>query len=444
MSVLVIAAIAVIGLVVVFGLSALTALFLRKVVPTNEVHIVQAAKSTISYGKDHDAGNSYYKWPAWLPKVGVNVVVFPVSVFSLNLNEYDAYDKGRVPFVIDISAFFRINDSTMAAQRVSNFAELNSQLKSILQGAIRTILATSEIEEIMQGRGKFGDAFTLEVNGQLVEWGVATVKNVELMDIRDANGSKVIANIMEKKKSLIEMESRVEVAGNMKTAKVAEIEANQQTELRAQEMVQKVGIRQAQVQQEVGIAAELSQQAIKEQAKLTAEKDMAVQRVNEVKKAEIVKDVVVVQAEQQKDSTRIIAEGNLEATKRAAEGVTLTGLAKAEAEKAMQLAPISAQITLAQEIGENQGYQSYLIQIRQVEANQVVGVEQAKALTAANIKVIANAGDVQSGVSNVMDLFTTKGGTAMAGMLEGLAQSDVGNAVLKKIVNPAPKPVATK
>ena len=194
-------------------------------------------------------------------------------------------------------------------------------MKSILQGSIRTILASSEIEEIMQGRSQFGDAFTKEVNEQLKEWGVSTVKNVELMDIRDSNGSRVIANIMEKKKSLIEMQSMVAVADNFKVAEIAEIEAKQQTELRSQEALQKVGVREAEVKQEVGIAGEKSQQAIQELAKVTAEKNMEVKRVQEVKAAEIEKDVQVVEAQRQKQTTAIIAEGDLEATKRKAEGI---------------------------------------------------------------------------------------------------------------------------
>src|SRR6185436_14936660 len=149
-------------------------------------------KRTISYGKDQAAGNTYYKWPSWVPIIGVKTISLPVSVFDVGLDGYAAYDKGRVPFVIDIMAFFRITDSNMAAQRVHAFPELEEQLKGILQGAVRSILATSEIEEILEGRGTFGERFTKEGDANLAQWGVQTVKCIELMDIRDAQGSKVI------------------------------------------------------------------------------------------------------------------------------------------------------------------------------------------------------------------------------------------------------------
>jgi flotillin len=425
-------------------LLALIPVFLRIVVPTNEVHIVQSRRETISYGKGMTHGNTYYAWPSWIPVIGINHVSLPLSVIDINLNGYEAYDQGRVPFVIDIKAFFRISDSSTAAERISTLPELITQLTAILQGAARSILASSQIEEIMQGRSKFGEMFTEAVDSQLTSWGVQTVKSIELMDIRDSSNSKVIANIMEKQKSAIEMESRSVVANNNKKAQVAEILAKQEADIKKQEAEQLVGIRTAEKTQAVGIADEKAQQEIKEQAKITAEKDMAVKQVQEVKQAEITRDVQVVAADQEKKTIVIIAEGQLEATKREAEGVLVAaqneaqaikakGEASAEAEKLMQLAAVEPQITLAKEIGENAGYQDYLIKIRVVEKDQVVGTEQAKALQAAGIKIIANTGDPVAGVSSVMDLFSAKGGTSAGAMLDAFANTEAGSAVLSKL-----------
>lgn len=437
------------------------AMIFRTVVSTNDVHIVQSAKKTISYGKGEAAGNTYYNWPASVPVIGIKVIQLPVSVFDVKLSGYAAYDKGRVPFVVDIMAFFRVTDSGVAAQRVHSFPELHTQLESILQGAIRTILASSEIEEILEGRSKFGEMFTKEVDHQLLEWGVQNVKTIELMDIRDAEGSKVIANIMEKKKSLIEMQSRVAVAENQKTAKVAEINAKREADVSAQEAEQLVGERTALKEQAVGIAKEKAQQTIKEQAAITAEKAMAVLNVEHVRKAEIEKKVNEVEAEQEKVTTVIRAEGAaktaivaaeasketqilnatgaLEATKRHAEGVKLEGDAKAGAEQALQMATVTPQITLAKEIGENKSYQTYLIEIRKVEMGEIVGVEQAKALQKANVKVIANTGTPVDGVTDVMSLMTSKGGTQLGAMVEAFAQTEMGAELIAKVVGKKPE-----
>lgn len=436
------------GAVGVLGvLATVVAMTLRRVVSTNEVHIVQSAKKTTSYGKDTTNGNVYYAWPSNLPLLGITKVVLPTSVFSLNLKNYEAYDLGRLPFVVDIMAFFRINDSNVAAQRVSNFSDLNAQLLAIVQGAVRTILAGSTIEEIMQGRSKFGKEFTDQVEGQLKSWGVSTVKSIELMDIRDHEKSVVIHNIMEKKKSHIEMESRSEVAKNMQKAQQAEIDAEREVNLQKQEAAQQVGLRTIEAQRQVELQNQAKSQAVKEQELTTKQKEMAVLQVQHVRSAEINRDVEVVKAEQvkrasviqaegEKQQLVLRAEGSLEAKKRESEGVTLAGAASASAVKAMQLASIEGQVSLAKEVGTNENYQKYLVTIRQIEANQAIGVEQAKALTEAEIKVIANTGNnVGSGLTSVMDLFSAKGGTELGAALEALANTDTGKAVMDKVLN---------
>jgi flotillin len=419
-------------------------LSLRRVVATNEVHIVQYTSKTISYGKDTQHGNTYYEWPNWIPLLGISRVTLPVSVFDIDLNEYEAYDKGRLPFVVDIKSFFRITDSNVAAQRVSSFAELKEQLRAIVQGAVRTILASSDIEAIMQGRSVYGEQFTKEVAEQLSNWGVNTVKNIELMDIRDARESHVIQNIMAKKKSAIEMESRTVVAENLRKAKTAEIEAQREIDMQSQIALEQVGRRTAEKDKAVGIATELAHQEITEQQRTTKEKEMAVIKVAEVKQAEINKEVKLVQAEQEKaaaviraegerQQTVLIADGKLEEQRRVAEGIGITGAAEAEAKKLMELAPVQAQIALAQEIGDNKGYQEYLVTIRQVEASEKIGIEQAQALKAADIKIIANTGEPVAGVSKVMELFSAKGGTQIGAMIEAVAQTKNGKAVLETL-----------
>jgi flotillin len=258
------------------------------------------------------------------------------------------------------------------------------------------------------------------------------------------------------------MQSRIEVAENMKRASIAEIEAKRETDVQEQDALQKVGSRTAEKDQAVGISNELAQQSIKEQAKATMEKELAITKIKEVTQAQITKDVQIVKANQDKETaaikkemaliqaaqdketkvlvaegekstTILIAEGNLESKKRESEGIAAEGTAKAEAEKAMQLAPVQAQIVLAKEIGNNEGYQKYLVTIEQVKATQAVGIEQAKALAEAELKIIANAGNVENGMKGIMDIFSSNGGTHVGAMFEGFAQTEAGQAMLNKL-----------
>jgi flotillin len=416
-------------------LTVFLAICFRVVVPTNMVHIVQRSKNTTPYGQGKEAGNIYYKWPAWIPLLGVYVTTLPESVFPIALNAYDAYDQGRLPFMVDVRAFFRIEDSQKAAQRVSNFADLQEQLLNVLQGAVRRVLATSHLENIMQDRATLGKLFTDEVDEQLKEWGVCNVKAIEFMDIRDSKDSTVIHDIMAKEKSRISQESRVAVANNEQIAQLAEINSRQVADVRRQEAEQLVGLRTAEKNKEVGIATEKAKQETEGQAKVTAERTMEVQRVRQVKQAEIDKDTAVIKADAGAQATVKEAEGALQASLKSAEGVAATGRAQGEAETARLMAPVNSQIALAEKIGSDQGYQNYLVTIRGVEAQEAVGKEMALALRTADLKIIANSGDVASGVSSLGSVLSPAGGTNLSGFLTALGNTEEGKQVIDAVTN---------
>ena len=444
-----------VGLMIVASLYVMS---LRVVVPTNEVHIVQKGRKTISYGQDtkDNAGNVYYAFPEWLPIIGVTVTTLPLAVFSVKIDSYEAYDVDRLPFLVDIMAYFRVNDSNKAASRIQSIVELKEQILNIVRGAVRSIMANAKLEEILSKRATYGQQFTDAVKSQLEEWGVCAVKNIELMDVRDNRDSRVIANIMAKKSSEIEMQSRTEVAINKQKAREAEIIAQQEVSLKEEDAKREVGKRQADVAREVGLANEKAQQDIKEQAKVTKEKEMEIVKVAQIKQAEIDRDSFIINEEREKSITiirseaaakeaELRAEGNKKAIElkaeadlavelKKAQGVEANGKAEAEAKKLMELAPVNAQIELAKEIGNNAGYQNYLVQLEQIKALCEVGIEQAKNLGKADIKINAMSNDVPSGVQKVTDIFSPNGGLNIAGALETFASSPIGKAIVDKYV----------
>jgi flotillin len=471
------------GLILVLVL-IINILKLRRIVPANTVHIIQRAKTTVSYGVSQPAGNVYYKWPIWLPMLGVTVRELPVSNFDLDLNSYEAYDKNRLPFIVDVKAFFRIADTNQAAQKVESMNELHDHLAGIVQGSVRSIMAKSDLESIMQERSIYGEQFTNDVKDELIQWGVVPVKNIELMDIKDAKDSNVIQDIMAKKKSEIEKESRITVALNRQKAQEAEIESTKEVEVKKAMAAQASGEAEAKSDQAVGIAKQHAEQAISEESKVTAEKTMAVSQVNTVRAAEIEREAAIVSANKQKEIVSIgadaekyqrevqaqaqksVIEIEAEAKKTAVEkeaeaskfrieqvaaatlvqqqneakGKQSIGLAEAEAEKAKQLASVTAQTTLAKEVGENKEYQQYLITIEQIKAGRDVGIEQAKNIGNAKIEILANAGNIESGLNKITDVFTSKGAAALNGLFAGLEQTEAGKALVNKLTgNPETK-----
>ena len=449
-----------ITLIALGGLAVFTiilAMAFRIVVNTNYVHVVQKRKSTIPYGRGQAAGNVYWRWPSWVPYFGLKVIELPISNFDLDLRSYEAYDQDRVPFVCDIVAFFRVSDPAKAAQRVSSMRELEEQLLQIVQGAVRKVLASDVIDTIMLERAKFGDAFTKEIAGHLDEWGVENVKSMELMDIRDPQdqSTRNVENIMLRKSSDIERQTRTEVANNDRDAKQAEIDAARAVAIRQQEAEQAVGERTAEKEKQVGIANEVSRQEVLTQERETKERTMAVMQVEQVRDAEIKrekqivaadedrqtriifadgeKQARIVAAEGDKESTVIEAEGNLEAERKRAQGIEAIGLAEGEAKTAIEMATVNPQIALAKEIGENDGYQNYLVTVEAIRMQLEVGKEQARALQDADVKVIANASRASDGLTSVGDLVSSKGGTQVGAMIEGLSNTPLGKAFLDNL-----------
>lgn len=427
----------------------------RRVVKPNTVHIVQKRNATINYGKGFDGGNAYWEWPEWIPFIGLTKIALPLSIFDLDLKNYEAYDEDKVPFMVDVKAFFVIDKPSVAAERISDMHELLEQLTGILQGTVRMVLAKHTVNKIMVDRSTFGELFTSETREQLKEWGVRNAKPIELMDIRDGTGSETITRIMAMKESKIEKDSRVEVAGNIKDAETAEIEATQIVDVRAQEAEQLVGERTAKKDKLVGIANEHAKQEIQIQAKITADRDMDVVRVKVVREANIKREAQVVKADEvrqtdiidaeaakatdvikaegTKRQTVVIAEGDLVDKTLEGKGILAVGQATAEAAKLLELARVDPELTLAAGIGKEKDYQDYLVRLRDVQKNEVVGVEAAKALQTAGIKVIANSGTVSNGMDSLMDIFSSGGGQHVGAALEGLAQTPLGEAVLAKL-----------
>ena len=430
-------------LAIIFGLVIFAAVAYRRVVETNMTHIVQRRNSTTEYGQGKEAGNVYYAWPSWVPVLGITVTDLPESNFPINLKDYEAYDKTRLPFMVDVTAFFRIADAAVAAQRVATFKELEHQLNSVLQGAIRRILAINPLEEIMESRSALGVQFTNEVSDQMKEWGVKPVKTIELMDIRDKAGSNVIENVMSKEKSRIDMESRTVVASNKQLAETAEIEAKRTVDLNRISANQQLGMQEAKMTQTVGIAREKSSQEIQSEAKVTAERRMEVAKVEREREADIAKTVQITMALGDKEARILEAQGTFLATQQNANGIEALGTATADAETKKLLAPVTAQLKLAEEIDNKIEYQNYLLKIEQIKAAKEVGIVMAEALAKADLKIISTGSATEGGelvnkATGLLDMFTANGGTKLSGMLAALAATDEGKALVQKVTGVKP------
>lgn len=428
---------------------------LRKVVPTNEVHVVQKWKKSIPYWRWSNSGNVYLAWPSWVPVFWVSVTKLPLSIFDLQLSNYKAYDIWKVPFQVDITAFFEIKNPELAAQKVLTITELTNQLNETLKWVVRKILASKDIVEIMESRAEIKNEFYNEVFEAVKAWWV-DLKNVEFMDIRDWDWSEVVTNIMLKKRSLIEAESREEVAINKRNAEIAEEKARAEARAAAEQAKSNADIIESDAKREADlkkienekltrnqeiekdrileIQKEEAKQKIYIAEKETKANELAVKQLEEEKNAEIAKNIELIKADEQKQKTIIDTEAEKTKIELQAQADKTKVELEAEAEKnkiesiwlakAKEIDYIwSAQAKNKEEMAKalnmfTSAAFDYMKKELDIQVAEKVDLEKAKALWRADVKVISTWKDWWEWINSFMDLFSAKGWTSIWAMIE--------------------------
>ncbi|MDQ7023373.1 MAG: SPFH domain-containing protein [Candidatus Gracilibacteria bacterium] len=435
---------------------------LRKVVPTNEAHVVQKGNSSVAYGKGFKGGNVYLNWAPWVPVVGISVQKLPLSIFDLQLNNYKAYDSGKVPFQVDITAFFEIKDPETAAQKVESISELRNQLNETLKGVVRKVLASKDIVDIMESRTEIKDEFYDQVFGAVKSWGIM-LQNVEFMDIRDDDGSQVVTNIMMKKRSQIESESQIEVAENQKNAiiekenKEAEArsaaaaaksradiiasDAQRDAELKVIENEKLTQNKEIDKERILAVQKEEAKQKLYESEKLTKEKELAVKQVEEEKNAEIAKSIELIKADEQKQKLIIDAQADKEvvelgaiadkikvelSTEAEKTQIESIGIARAKELDYIGTAEAKNKTQMAEALNTfDKESLDFMKKELDVNLSEIVDLEKAKALAKADIKVISTGKNGGEGVNSFMDLFSANGGANIGAMVQAAKNYNV-------------------
>ena len=348
--------------------------------------------------------------------------------------------------MVDVTAFFVIKEPEIAAQKIFSIEELRSQLNEILKWVVRKTLAWKDIIEIMESRVGIKDEFYNEVFSAVKDWWV-DLKNVEFMDIRDPEdeSSKVIDNIMNKKRSQIESESQIEVAENQKRATIEKENKDSEARARAAEAKSKADIveydsrREADIkrienervtqnmeiekERMLAMQKEEAKQSLYESAKVTKEKELAIKQLEEEKRAQINKNIEIIKAEEQKQKSQIEAEANkikieLEAQ---AEKIKIESIWFAEAKRVdyMWSAEAKNKTEMAKALNEFSPIAiQFMIKELEVKLSEVVDLEKAKALWKAQIKVISTGENGGNGIKNFMDLFSANGWANIWAMVE--------------------------
>jgi flotillin len=378
-------------MLIIYGAVALVVLAIvffatYTVIGSNEAHVIvfmgrgRSIKSPVA--RDGVEGKTSYFYIPFLMKR----YIMPLTNVKLDIEDIHLNDKELAPFICDVVTWLHIADPVRAAERLSFdssnvFTSLHQDLQAIVQAIARAASMKQEILEIMRDRAQFSNGVSNEVDIVLKEWGVELV-NLEVNDIRDEDGSAVIANYEEIRKAAIESKARVEVSARNREAIEAEAENKQKAEVAVAESEKNFKSKQIDRDTVLGIAVQDQQLKVAVAEQKTNEQKVTAARVIQVGNANIVKEATVVKAEGEADAIKIKGE-------REAEVVTLTGQAEGKAIEAKGLAEAKAKDAMAKALKEFNDAGINLEKIRaSVEMNKAYADAYGKIASNADIKVV--------------------------------------------------------
>jgi len=152
----------------------------RKIVPTNEAHILQKWNKIIVKWNWFDAWNVYYYFPQWVPIFGVKVTKLPLYVFDIKLKQYKVYDNEKVPFNVDITAFF-----------------VKEQLTETIAWAVIKIISQYSIKEVIEKTPEIEQKLFEYVIHIAVTWWLV-IKNIQFMKIYDVKWLSIVRLLKER------------------------------------------------------------------------------------------------------------------------------------------------------------------------------------------------------------------------------------------------------
>jgi len=375
----------------------------RRVVPRDAAHVVIKRKRVTVFSGTPDVegyfGTTYYFFPSWVPVLGMDVTEVPLSVVELSVPEMVTFAARNARFTLTASVFVRVTDPLRAAQRWPGRSVVSfiDGVKELMENAIRNTTTAFAAEDIIEKKDEIASKLQHALASDMSEYG-CIITNVGIVDITDAPGNTVISDIARKREAEINSESRQIVAIKEREARTVEAENRQGAEMKEASADEAIGVRQREKERTIFV----SQQEV-------AEAEMTVERTRQVRLAEIERDAAIERA--QGDRQAVILRREAEA-----EGIRSVGLADAEVVRQKGLAEAEA---IAKRIEALNNLREEGQTFRSIEKEERVGLELAKALQQASLKLISTGE-----VSSFLDLFSAEGGAKLGGMIAALRETD--------------------
>lgn len=371
------------------------------IVPADYVDVViqKGKMRVLSPHKDYNKEGraAYFKIPPWFFIFGLGMTVHrvPLRMITVDVSNFMAFDIDRARFLCNIIAYVAVTTPVKAAQRFGgDVSELERQVGMIVTATTRDACTKKTIREIINNRQDIIDTINPPLRDAIGHWGI-DLKDIELVYFQDPTKAEygetepphVIRDVSSIIEEQINSEARQKNAEQRKIARVKEAETDEEATKREIRRDEEVAKRQQE-----------KDRAIAEFEKVALAEQFEVRRVDEVKMAEIMKQKALVVANQDRE----VEEINKERKRLDGEGdkIYLSEKAKGEAAPIREkgLADAEAKMKL-QDALNRFGPEAIraLVAERLVEMQRQIGLETAKALTTADLKVFAGGDSARSG-----------------------------------------------
>jgi flotillin len=302
----------------------------------------------------------------------------------------EGVDKNFIAVGVKASVLFKVRGDAdgvrRAAQRfTSQQANLEQPLQQALEGALRPVLGSMTVEEIISDREALQKQVFDSIRPDLHQQGF----HIDLVNLSDIStpGSDYLANLGRAQAARARQIAEVQEAEARLASETAQIQAQEQIAERQRDLALKQATIKAQTDkagaeaQAAGqlaraeqdrLVAEQEREALQEKAKVAEQQlDIDVRKPADAaayaaaKQAEGERDARKAEAEAEAFQRRTLAEAELAAQKNEAEAVETLGRARAEAAKAEGLAAAAATEAQAQALAE----QGQAVIVQQLVAN---------------------------------------------------------------------------
>ncbi|MHA1513801.1 MAG: SPFH domain-containing protein [Candidatus Hodarchaeales archaeon] len=286
------------------------------VVPFNEVHVLSKGQTVKQY--DGKGRYRYYKFVH-------GRTIIPKFVLDIEPPLIKLHDKDKLPFGVEISVKVQVTDPPMAAKNLTRIdhSTISKVVEDTVMSASRSIAMERSILEIMKEREDIENAIYQMVSDALNKLGLSPII-FDIKNIRDIEGSDVIANLERIKIAELRKDARIAEAKQNSEATIIEVETRKNSIVKAELMKQEE--EHARLNRELMVAEE--NLAVEERRlQIKEQNDQRVAEIEKKKKlliAEAEAEAIQLKARAEADSVRLKLEAE-------AEGIRMKGLAEAEA-----------------------------------------------------------------------------------------------------------------